>query len=138
MNDLSIEHHNRVDGAFYDHLTSPFAESAHMRSLLAMFLCIDHVRIDFGLDVEEALLYLGVGYLNTERIQRMGRIGYIAAINMSSVTDFVHLSKEIARRKIKRMIGLGLIDAQSGLVVRDIEKWFSFVHALPVGEPKGS
>jgi hypothetical protein len=111
-------------------------EAAHLRSLLALFLCIDQVRTHFTLDVEEALLYLGIGYLNTERMQKIGGIGYIAATNISSVADFVHLSKETARRKIKRMISMGLLEAEAGLVVRDIERWFAFVEMLPKAERK--
>ncbi len=109
-------------------------ESSRLRSLLTMFLCIDNVRKSLSLDVEEALLYLGVGYLNTERIQQVGSQGYISSTNVSSVADFVNLPKETARRKIKRMTEQGLLENNSGVVVKDIARWFEFVEQLPAWE----
>jgi len=58
--------------------------------------------------------------------------GYISATNISSVADFMNLPKETARRKIKRLIAFGLVENNKGVVVCDIERWFSFVDQLPL------
>jgi hypothetical protein len=108
------------------------SEAAQLRALRGVFLAIDSIRSTLDLDVEEALLYLGIGYLNTERIQHMGVRGYIAATNISSVADFMNLPRETARRKIKRLIQLGLVESNRGVVVADISRWFSFVDQIPL------
>jgi len=107
-------------------------EVAQLRALRGVFLAIDSIRSTLDLDVEEALLYLGIGYLNTERIQQMGVRGYIAATNISSVADFMNLPRETARRKIKRLIHLGLVESNRGVVIADISRWFSFVDQIPL------
>jgi predicted transcriptional regulator len=90
------------------------------------------MRVALNLDVEEMLLYLGVGYLNTERIQQIGSNGYITSTNVSSVADFMKIPKETARRKIKRLIALGLIENKRGVVVSDVSSWFAFVRQMPL------
>ena len=107
-------------------------EAAQLRALRGLFMAIDNIRNTLGLDVEEALLYLGIGYLNTERIQQLGMSGYISATNIASVADFMNLPKETARRKIKRLISLGLVENERGVVVCDIARWFCFVDQLPL------
>lgn len=107
-------------------------EAAQLRALRSLFVAVDLIRNTLGLDVEEALLYLGIGYLNTERIQQVGLRGYISATNIASVADFMNLPKETARRKIKRLITLGLVENDRGVVVSDIGRWFSFVEQLPL------
>ena len=107
-------------------------EAAQLRALRGLFMAIDTIRNTLGLDVEEALLYLGIGYLNTERIQQLGMSGYISATNIASVADFMNLPKETARRKIKRLISLGLVENERGVVVCDIARWFCFVDQLPL------
>ena len=107
-------------------------EAAQLRALRNLFVAVDVIRNTLGLDVEEALLYLGIGYLNTERIQQVGVRGYISATNISSVADFMNLPTETARRKIKRLIAFGLVENNRGVVVSDIERWFSFVDQLPL------
>ncbi len=113
-------------------------EPPRLQSLLSFFLVIDGVRRTLGLDIEEALLYLGIGYLNTERIQKLGSRGYIAATNVSSAADFVNLPKETARRKIARLVEGGLVVNSGGIVVSDITRWFQFIEQLPVrGDGRG-
>lgn len=111
----------------------PF-ETSRLQSLLSVFLLIDGVRKALSLDTEEALLYLGIGYLNTERIQQMGSHGYIAATNVSSVADFVNLPKETARRKIARLTEAGLVVNSGGIVVADVGRWFQFIEPLAARE----
>ncbi len=93
---------------------------------------MDNIRVSLDLDVEEMLLYLGIGYLNTERIQQVGSNGYISSTNVSSVADFMKIPKETARRKIKRLIALGLVENKRGVVVSDVARWFAFVRQLPL------
>ncbi len=107
-------------------------EAAQLRALRGVFVAIDSIRSTLDLDVEEALLYLGIGYLNTERIQQIGVRGYIAATNISSVADFMNLPRETARRKIRRLIQLGLVESNRGVVIADITRWFSFVDQIPL------
>ena len=80
------------------------------------------------------LLYLCIGYLNTERIQRVGSNGYIASTNISSVADFMKIPKETARRKIKRLAAMGLIENTQGVVVSDVSHWFSVARQLPLSD----
>jgi len=101
-------------------------------ALRSFFASIDTMRESLDLDVEEMLLYLGVGYLNTERIQQVGANGYIATTNVSSVADFMKIPKETARRKIKRLISLGLVENKRGVVVSDVTRWFAFVRQMPL------
>ena len=107
-------------------------ETAQLIALRSYFASIDNMRASLNLDVEEMLLYLGVGYLNTERIQQIGSNGYITSTNVSSVADFMKIPKETARRKIKRLIALGLIENKRGVVVSDVSRWFAFVRQMPL------
>jgi Fic family protein len=107
-------------------------EAAQLVALRSFFASIDTMRVALNLDVEEMLLYLGVGYLNTERIQQIGSNGYITSTNVSSVADFMKIPKETARRKIKRLIALGLIENKRGVVVSDVARWFAFVRQMPL------
>ena len=107
-------------------------EAAQLLALRSFFASIDTMRDSLDLDVEEMLLYLGVGYLNTERIQQVGANGYIATTNVSSVADFMKIPKETARRKIKRLISLGLVENKRGVVVSDVTRWFAFVRQMPL------
>lgn len=109
-------------------------EAPKLQAVLSLFLLVDAVRTAFGLDIEEAMLYLAVGYLNTERIQQLGSRGYIAATNVSSVADFLNMPKETARRKIARLTEAGLLTNGGGVVVSDIERWFRFVEQLAARE----
>jgi len=108
------------------------SEAAQLNALRSFFTSIDGMRASLNLDVEEMLLYLGVGYLNTERIQQVGSNGYITSTNVSSVADFMKIPKETARRKIKRLIALGLIENKRGVIVSDVARWFAFVHQMPL------
>ena len=108
------------------------SEAAQLIALRSFFASIDNMRVSLNLDVEEMLLYLGVGYLNTERIQQIGSNGYITSTNVSSVADFMKIPKETARRKIKRLIALGLIENKRGVVVSDVSRWFAFVRQMPL------
>jgi Fic family protein len=107
-------------------------EASQLIALRSFFASIDNMRASLNLDVEEMLLYLGVGYLNTERIQQIGSNGYITSTNVSSVADFMKIPKETARRKIKRLIALGLIENKRGVVVSDVSRWFAFVRQMPL------
>jgi hypothetical protein len=107
-------------------------EAAQLIALRSFFASIDNMRMSLNLDVEEMLLYLGVGYLNTERIQQIGSNGYITSTNVSSVADFMKIPKETARRKIKRLISLGLVENKRGVVVSDVSRWFAFVRQMPL------
>lgn len=109
-----------------------FSEAAQLIALRSFFASIDNMRVSLNLDVEEMLLYLGIGYLNTERIQQIGSNGYITSTNVSSVADFMKIPKETARRKIKRLIALGLIENKRGVVVSDVSRWFAFVRQMPL------
>ena len=108
------------------------SEAAQLIALRSFFASIDTMRVSLNLDVEEMLLYLGVGYLNTERIQQIGSNGYITSTNVSSVADFMKIPKETALRKIKRLIALGLIENKRGVVVSDVSRWFAFVRQMPL------
>jgi len=108
------------------------SEAAQLLALRSFFTAIDTMRVSLNLDVEEMLLYLGIGYLNTERIQQVGSNGYITSTNVSSVADFMKIPKETARRKIKRLITLGLVENKRGVVVSDVSRWFSFVRQMPL------
>ena len=107
-------------------------EAAQLFALRSFLASIDNMRVSLNLDVEEMLLYLGVGYLNTERIQQIGSNGYITSTNVSSVADFMKIPKETARRKIKRLIALGLVENKRGVVVSDVSRWFAFVRQMPL------
>ena len=107
-------------------------EAAQLIALRSFFASIDNMRVSLNLDVEEMLLYLGVGYLNTERIQQIGSNGYITSTNVSSVADFMKIPKETARHKIKRLIALGLVENKRGVVVSDVSRWFAFVRQMPL------
>jgi len=107
-------------------------EASQLVALRSFFASIDNIRATLNLDVEEMLLYLGVGYLNTERIQQIGTNGYITSTNVSSVADFMKIPKETARRKIKRLIALGLVENKRGVVVSDVSRWFAFVRQMPL------
>ena len=111
-------------------------EASQLVALRSFFASIDNMRASLNLDVEEMLLYLGVGYLNTERIQQIGTNGYITSTNVSSVADFMKIPKETARRKIKRLIALGLVENKRGVVVSDVSRWFAFVRQMPLSVPQ--
>ncbi len=108
------------------------SEASRLLALRTFFGAMDNIRVSLDLDVEEMLLYLGIGYLNTERIQQVGSNGYISSTNVSSVADFMKIPKETARRKIKRLIALGLVENKRGVVVSDVARWFAFVRQLPL------
>lgn len=107
-------------------------EAGQLLALRSFFASIDSMRCNLNIDVEEMLLYLGIGYLNTERIQQVGNNGYITSTNVSSVADFMKIPKETARRKIKRLIALGLVENKRGVVVSDVSRWFSYVRQFPL------
>lgn len=131
----SLVSQREVDEATFAALEASSPEVAQLRALRGVFAAIDSIRTTLGLDVEEALLYLGIGYLNTERIQQLGARGYIAATNISSVADFMNLPRETARRKIKRLVDIGLVERSRGLVIADVARWFSFVDQIPLAAP---
>ena len=110
---------------------SPY-EASHLQALRSLFGSIENIRSTLNLDVEELLLYLCIGYLNTERIQQVGANGYISSTNISSVADFMKIPKETARRKIKRLIAMGLIENKHGVVVSDATRWFAISRQLPL------
>jgi len=114
------------------------SEASQLIALRSFFGSIDTMRASLNLDVEEVLLYLGIGYLNTERIQQIGANGYITSTNVSSVADFMKIPKETARRKIKRLIALGLVDNKRGVIVSDVSSWFAFVRQMPLRMPLSS
>ncbi len=109
-------------------------EPMHLAALKTLFSAIDNIRSTLKLDVEEMLLYLCIGYLNTERIQHIGNNGYISSTNISSVADFMKIPKETARRKIKRLATMGLVDTTQGVVVADVSRWFAIARQLPLAE----
>ena len=109
-------------------------EAMQLLALRGLFGAIDNIRSSLKLDVEEMLLYLCIGYLNTERIQRVGSNGYIASTNISSVADFMKIPKETARRKIKRLAAMGLIENTQGVVVSDVSHWFAVARQLPLSD----
>ncbi len=110
---------------------NPF-EASHLLALRSLFGSIENIRSSLNVDVEEMLLYLSIGYLNTERIQQVGSKGYISSTNISSVADFMKIPKETARRKIKRLIEMGLVENKHGVVVSDAARWFSISRQLPL------
>ena len=110
---------------------SPF-EASHLLALRSFFGAIDNIRHTLNIDVEEMLLYLSIGYLNTERIQQVGTNGYISATNIASVADFMKIPKETARRKIKRLIVMGLVENRHGVVVSDAARWFAISRQIPL------
>jgi hypothetical protein len=110
---------------------SPF-EASHLLALRTFFGAIDNIRHTLNIDVEEMLLYLSIGYLNTERIQQVGTNGYISATNIASVADFMKIPKETARRKIKRLIAKGLVENKHGVVVSDAARWFAISRQIPL------
>ena len=109
-------------------------ETMQLIALKRLFSAIDNIRSSLKLDVEEMLLYLCIGYLNTERIQQVGNNGYISSTNISSVADFMKIPKETARRKIKRLAAMGLVDTAQGVVVADVSRWFAIARQLPLAE----
>lgn len=111
-------------------------ETSHLLALRSLFGAIENIRATLNVDVEEMLLYLSIGYLNTERIQQVGSNGYITATNISSVADFMKIPKETARRKIKRLIAMGLVENRHGVVVSDAERWFAISRQLPLAPDK--
>ena len=110
---------------------SPF-EASHLLALRTFFGAIENIRHTLNIDVEEMLLYLSIGYLNTERIQQVGSNGYISATNIASVADFMKIPKETARRKIKRLIAMGLVENRHGVVVSDAARWFAISRQIPL------
>ncbi len=110
---------------------SPF-EASHLLALRSFFGSIENIRTSLNIDVEEMLLYLSIGYLNTERIQQVGTNGYISATNIASVADFMKIPKETARRKIKRLIAMGLVENKHGVVVSDAARWFAISRQIPL------
>jgi hypothetical protein len=110
---------------------SPY-EASHLLALRSFFGAVESIRSSLNLDVEEMLLYLSIGYLNTERIQQVGSNGYITSTNISSVADFMKIPKETARRKIKRLIAMGLVENKHGVVVSDAARWFAISRQLPL------
>ena len=108
------------------------SEASHLLALRSLFGAIENIRSSLNLDVEELLLYLSIGYLNTERIQQVGSNGYISSTNVSSVADFMKIPKETARRKIKRLIAMGLVENRHGVVVSDAGRWFAISRQLPL------
>ena len=105
-------------------------ELLRFQTVRSMFRCLDAIRRTYDLDIEEALLYLGIGYLNTEKIHQMGSRGYIAATNIASAAEFALIPKETARRKIARLAAAGLVTNKGGVVVTDITGWFQFATQL--------
>lgn len=103
-----------------------------MLALRNFFGAIDNVRHTLNMDFEEILLYLSIGYLNTERIQQVGTNGYISATNIASVADFMKIPKETARRKIKRLIAMGLVENRHGVVVSDAARWYAISRQIPL------
>ena len=110
---------------------SPY-EASHLQALRSFFGSIESLRTSLNLDVEELLLYLSIGYLNTERIQQVGSNGYISSTNISSVADFMKIPKETARRKIKRLTAMGLVENNHGVVVSDAARWFAISRQIPL------
>ena len=108
------------------------SEAAHLLALRNFFGAIDSIRHTLNIDFEEMLLYLSIGYLNTERIQQVGANGYIATTNIASVADFMKIPKETARRKIKRLIAMGLVENRHGVVVSDAARWFAISSQIPL------
>lgn len=88
---------------------------------------IAQIRRQWDLDMEEALLYLSIGYLNTERIQRIGSQGFVATTNISSVANYIGMPKETARRKINKLIDQGIVLNIGGIVIADLDRWFQLV-----------
>lgn len=117
---------NDGDVASIEHLH----ELRRFQSVRSIFRCLDAIRRTYDLDIEEALLYLGIGYLNTEKIHQMGSRGYIAATNIASAAEFALIPKETARRKIARLADVGLVTNKGGVVVTDITGWFQFATQL--------
>lgn len=109
-------------------------ELRRFQSVRSIFRCLDAIRRTYDLDIEEALLYLGIGYLNTEKIHQMGSRGYIAATNIASAAEFALIPKETARRKIARLAEVGLVTNKGGVVVIDIAAWFQFATQLMPSE----
>ena len=107
-------------------------EASHLLALRTFFGAIENIRHTLKIDVEEMLLYLSIGYLNTERIQQVGANGYISATNIASVADFMKIPKETARRKIKRLIAMGLVENRHGVVVSDAARWFAISRQIPL------
>ena len=108
------------------------SEASHLLALRNFFGSIENIRSSLNIDVEEMLLYLSIGYLNTERIQQVGTNGYISATNIASVADFMKIPKETARRKIKRLIAMGLVENKHGVVVSDAARWFAISRQIPL------
>ena len=113
-------------------IKEPPYEASHLLALRSFFGSIESIRSSLNIDVEEMLLYLSIGYLNTERIQQVGSNGYISSTNISSVADFMKIPKETARRKIKRLIAMGLVENKHGVVVSDAARWFAISRQIPL------
>lgn len=80
-------------------------------------------------DIEEMLLYLRFGYLNTKRTQQAWSNGYICEADVHSVADRLEIPEETGRPKIERRSAMGLVENKTH-AASDAERRFRVARQL--------
>ena len=109
-------------------------EASSFRAVRSLMRCIEALRTDHAIDLEAALLYLLIGYLNLEHAGVSATEPPLKKTNIASASGFAQIPKETARRKVNRLVEVGLVSRNGGLAVTDAAQWSAYARRMALSE----
>ncbi len=86
------------------------------------FRTVSSIRSRFGLDLDDVLIFFGLGRLNFDPNQ--GAMMLVKPANIVSLSEFLDIPRETLRRKLLRLEEKDLVQRTSyGFVVKDMRVW---------------
>lgn len=95
------------------------------RSIRSFLSALDRFRTDHDLTVDEAVIFLAIGDLNLST--RQTDVLTMRPTNMTAIAYQLDIPRETVRRKVKTLLGKGLIRARGReLYLEDLKPWMDF------------
>lgn len=103
-----------------DDIGHVMASSARFAS--RFFRVINSLKIRFGVEFDEIIIFFGLGRLNFDPSQE--QMMPVKPVNILSLSDFLIIPRETLRRKLLRLEEKELVMRTSyGYVVKDVASW---------------
>jgi DNA-binding transcriptional regulator LsrR (DeoR family) len=98
----------------------------NIRSILSI---VDHFRTQFGLNIDELMIFMTVGDLNVS--SRKAEFLYIRPTNMTAVAYNLNIPRETVRRKIRSLADKGLLKVRNReIFVAHLDDWVAISNKM--------
>lgn len=101
------------------------AEMTFTRKNIRAFLsALDRFRTDHDLTIDEAVIFMAIGDLNLS--SRNSDVLMMRPTNMTAIAYQLDIPRETVRRKVKTLLGKGLVRARGReIYMEDIKPWIA-------------